>query len=260
MQINDVVRMAGGEYARPALFNAYLNIPVTVNSQISQKNYDVLCKSIQLPNFSNEAITIKYMGQDIAIPGRVTTGNRLTVTFMLEEKHRVFIELSEWLRGMDQFHYNTSTFVNSLQKMEVESKLGSLRITPQTWAGDTDITYEFGDLYPISIGGVVFQSDNTSSIIEVTVEFGFLTLDITGVGTGNILDVIEGEFFEFTNELVQGIESGLTNLITGSLNQITPSSTDLFGFDNVSNFTRNIPQYAASTIAKGVFKGFKFSF
>jgi hypothetical protein len=162
-------------------------------------------------------------------------------------------ELSEWLKSMDMYHYNTTSYIARLQQNNNQSKLGELTITPRTWQDEAEIKYVFGGVFPSTISGISYQSDNTASTIEINVEFTFLSFDILGVGEGNIVDLLEGELFEFTNELINGIESGITNIFSGSTNSSRKYEThNIFGFDGFSNFTRNIPQYAASTISKGV--------
>jgi hypothetical protein len=249
MQINDVVRLAGGELARPALFNAFLTIPNVVNANVTTRSYDVLCKGVTVPPISNEPITMKYLGQDVPIPGRVTTTNRLQATFILDENHSIYNEISEWAKGMDNLHYNTTTFIQNIQESYISNKLGEITLTPHTWANETNISYTFKGLYPINVSGINFQSDNTSSTMEVAIEFSFLTFDITGVGTGNIIDVIEGDLFKFTYELTNGIVSDVLN---------TSDKSQFFGTSGFSNFTENIPQYAAQTIAKSFTSVFKF--
>jgi len=252
MQINDLVRNAGGEFARPTLFNAFLNFPSTVDSSISQLNYDILCKNIALPNFNHELINLKYLGQDVPVVSRVNTGNRISLTFLVEETQTIIDELSIWLRGMDKYHYSNNSDVNALQETLTSEKMGTLTVTPKTWSDESTLSYIFTNLFPVSLGGINFQSDNTSSIIEINVEFAFLTYDIIGKNgsLSTIINQLESENM-FTGELLNGIESHMTDMFA-TLNQATQrvENAESLRLSGYSNFTQNIPFYAPSTISK----------
>jgi hypothetical protein len=249
MQINDVVRIAGGELARPALFNTFLSIPSVVYTNKSVKDYDVLCKSVNIPPVTNEPIMMKYLGQSVPISGRVNTSNRLQVTFMLDEYQEFYKELVTWAKGMDINHYNTTSKIQNIQKSYIADKLGEITITPYTWVNNTDISYIFSGIYPINVSGINLQSDNTSSTMEIVVEFSFLTFDVIGLDTGSVVESIEGDLINFTYELINGLAS--------PTNTSKPTVSN-FGLTGFSNFTDNIPQYAAQTIAKEITNIFKF--
>ncbi len=237
-KISQELSLAGGNLARPTRFNALIAPPIEVMQTSEMKMFDVLCKSISIPEITMEPIEMKFKGHTLKYPGRVNQTQTIDITMYLDEHHIMRELFSNWITGMDNRFYA----VNSEQASAMynsKNYYGNMMIKARNFNEDSyDImNYLIIGIYPISISGIEYGSGSIGEVQEVTVSFAFwkfLTGDEVShyAEIDNFLDVhgspatASGTNFGSYGQLSSLLDKG--NYAFNSLNNAWNTVTDIF--------------------------------
>ena len=108
-KISQTLFLVGGNLARPTRFSALIAPPTEVLGAANSKVFDVLCKSIKIPDMTMEPIEILYKGHTVKIPSRVKQEQTIELTMYLDEYHNLRQMFSNWISGIDNRFYAVGT-------------------------------------------------------------------------------------------------------------------------------------------------------
>lgn len=144
----------------------------------------LLAKDVSLPGLGVKTITIKYKGRDIPVAGQVSETNEFSVTFLVDQEHKIRKYFEDWILKFDARGYNTS-FVDSGYESQLKGSIGDERIlyrniTIMQYQFDADIEpdtkakptaqYTLYGCFPTSISEFSYSNDN-ESIFDIKVQF-----------------------------------------------------------------------------------------
>ncbi len=210
--INTLVQTSGGDLARPTKFRAYFTLPIELSrfafsgGYVQERDLDLLCKSFTIPQRKMEVIDYKLKGKTVPIMGPVDVVHNVSVTFLLDEAHKIRTLFDNWiLSTQSRVEETANKTINSYQQTVPlwHDRTSTILLTPLNWQEDLELKYyKFSGAYPTSVGDVQYSSDSVSSTQELTVEFAFVFLtdedgssdildDITGVANNGLLSAKE---------------------------------------------------------------------
>lgn len=183
---NSILHNSGGDLSRPAKFVAMITVPVIMKSTIPEDNIDILCKTFTIPTIKMEPIEVKFKGHSIPVRGRVNFEQNISVTFLLDEDHKIRQLFKNWIEGLDKRYIGRISGISDrVRNATNKDTLGVISISALNWDEDIVMEYKFYDVYPTSVSGSAFSSDTVSSVVEITVEFAYTTYESTSTGTYN---------------------------------------------------------------------------
>jgi len=217
--INTLLNTAGGDFARQTKFRAYFAIPDSLQGIVDEKNLDLLCKNFTIPMRKMELVDYKYRGKTVPIMGAVTFDHNISVTFILDDGHKIRRLFENWIVALD----NTSTADEGANDTVVAYKdevpnpydrTSDIGIAPLNWQEDIELTkYVFSQAFPVSIGDIQYSTDSQSSVQELTVEFAFL--------------FYKNE--EADSDLLSNITDGINNAIGDAKSFLSKGAQSLLG-------------------------------
>ena len=163
MKIQSALTGVGQNFARPTKFNVMVNPPQDTSGPIM----DILCKSISLPEVTNEPIGITYKGHEIKVPGRTNQTQSISLTFYVDEYYNIRDIFENWMNKTDEHYYAHPGY------RETAPKLGSIRLTPTNFDETSLFTYFVEGCYPTSIGDLEYSATDKDTVMELTVTFAF---------------------------------------------------------------------------------------
>ena len=168
MMIQDTLTQYGGNFARPTKFNVKINPPKSTAGPI----IDVLCKSVSLPEITQEPIELTFKGHKITVPGRTNQSQTITMTFYLDERYNLRKIFEEWI-GLTDEHY----YAGNGQR-DVSDKFGNMILETVDYS-EQSVTgaYVFDNIYPTSVGEVEFSAVDRDSIQEITITFSYYKME-----------------------------------------------------------------------------------
>jgi len=175
--VNASLEEHGGDLSRQTKFSVDITLPTPVSKNVSKEKMDVLCKNISIPAIKNEPIEVKYKGHIIPVSGRTTYEQRVTLTFLLDDKHILKEAFTQWLEGMDSYTMGAISDVNGGVK-GLSSKNGEITIKAKDFIEYyTPATYTFKNVFPVSVSGLEYDGSSTSVYNEINVEFAFTHIE-----------------------------------------------------------------------------------
>ncbi len=167
--IQDLINLNGGNLARPTKFTVLLEPPGSISSD--SKVFDVLCKTFNIPEVTQEAIELKVKGHSISIPGRVNQQHEIQMTFYLDEDHILRKVLYDWLASCDDRYYG---LLSAESQATVEQPLGTLTAYGNSFCEDNSvIKYYFENVFPVSVSGVEFNTTGVQEVSEFSATFAY---------------------------------------------------------------------------------------
>ena len=165
MNIGNFINQYGGNLARPTKFTAILNPPESIPSDT--KAFDILCKTVSLPEITHVSVEAKYKGHTVPIPARTDTQHEVSMTFYLPEDHQLRKIFYDWIRIID------STGEDDLEPTD---KFGSLTLLARDFSESNEVIkeYSFENVYPTVVGSLDFNSSGSNEIMEFSITFTFL--------------------------------------------------------------------------------------
>jgi hypothetical protein len=227
ISISDTLSQYAGNFARPTKYNIVLSTPPSM--QQYNKVFDILGKSVQLPDITNSPIEFKIKGQNIKIPGRTQQNQEIQITFYVDEGLKIRNLFQDWIYALDERNpvpLNT----NSYNLKQNQERFGNLMILSQDFKEEqVTSTYMFEGVFPTNIGSIEYSGADKDSVIELTVTFGyyrFITqsefmeniegfdkfLDSFGVISNGLGEYFEG--FDYIGGMVSNALNGLSRGVT----------------------------------------------
>ena len=179
MKISENINAAGGNLARPTKFNALIIPPAILSGGFEEKSFDVMCKTIGVPETVLESMDMTFKGHTLKVPGRVNQMQEITVTFYLDEYHKLRRIFYDWINAMDERSpADKSIRTADLMDMGYENpmrKFGDIILIARDFGESMNepMNYIFERVYPTNVGGVEFNTAGTNEILEFTVTFAF---------------------------------------------------------------------------------------
>lgn len=222
-KISETLNLAGGNLARPTRFSAFIAPPADIIADLPSRTFDVLCKSVRIPETIMKPIDMMIKGHTIKIPSRVNQEQTLEITFYLDENHSLRKVFSDWIAGLDPRFYAV-TSPASINMINTKNIFGNILIKTRDFneTSAEPMNYLIENVYPISLGSINFNSSGVSEITELTVVFAysrFIAGDESPKEADNFLDKIGispnafdgaiGTFNQFSTTL-SGINIGST--------------------------------------------------
>lgn len=149
-------------------------------------NMQYFCQSVTVPGISMSEAIQPTPFIDVYAPGEKAIYDLLTVTFMVDEDLKSWLEIHDWIRAMtfpENFEeYNQlgrlSRNISNPEKPQYSD--GSLTILSS--ANNPIYRFKFYDLFPISLSTFVMNSQDTpDNIITADVTFRFTYFDVEKV-------------------------------------------------------------------------------
>ena len=236
-KISHTLNLAGGNLARPTRFSALIAPPPIIIGAAGSKVFDVLCKSIKVPDIIMTPIDMTIKGHTLKIPSRVNQEQTIELTMYLDENHNLRQLFSDWISGMDPRFYAFST-PESVNLSKSQSYFGNLLIKARNFDETTEepMNYLIEGIYPIAVSGPEYGSGQVNEVSEFTVTlafYRFLSRDTSGQ-----YDELDKALDEFglspsPNDSMFGAFSQLSNTING-VTRAADSIGNAFG--SIKNF------------------------
>ena len=146
--------------ARPSLFLAQVNFPVTVPGGIEARDKSrFLIKATAIPASTLGIIELPFMGRKIKLAGDRTFEDWST-TIINDEKFSVRSAIEAWSDSINGLQSNSPTFNTS-----VGYRTTGL-VTQYSARGNPIRTYTFHNIWPSSVAGLDLAWDGTDTIEE----------------------------------------------------------------------------------------------
>ena len=213
--IKDLLYNAGGNLARPTFFRSEITLPSILSQRKSVQDYDILCKSVSMPEYTTKTNEITYKGATFILKARSSYSRIVSLSFLVDEKHDLVRDLIAWSKGIDNFsmdkNIDEKKIFDTMYIEGIDSILGEMKITALNWDEYDAAVYKFKNIFPTKVGPIEFNGEGKSSVIELPVEFAFLSF--------NKIEDFE-TIPDFTETVKKSITKGLNNLFEEQSNQI----------------------------------------
>ncbi len=236
-KISQTLSLVGGNLARPTRFSALIAPPSEVTGAANSKVFDVLCKSVKIPDISMEPIDIVYKGHTIKIPSRVTQEQTIELTMYLDEHHNLRQLFSNWISGLDNRFYAISN-IESVNIVKSKNIYGNLLIKTRDFneTSDEPMNYLIEGIYPIAVSGPEYGSASVGEVSEFTVTlayYRFLSDDTDG--NFDDIDTALDTMGESPSDILSGFGDlgQLNSLITGSSRAIDSIGSAFSAIGNI---------------------------
>ena len=155
--------------ARPSLFEFKVSAaPSGVSATLS--NVHLYCNVSEIPPLTLTPIERQYFGRTVKIPGDLVFAD-LTTTIINTEKFNVRNEIEKWMEQINGTISNES-------KAASDFGTGTAQLTHYQKDGEDTMTYEFVDIWPITISEIALSYDTASDIeqFDVTWAYNYYTM------------------------------------------------------------------------------------
>ncbi len=146
------------------------------------------CQSANLPGASVNEIPRYTPFVDLYSPGEKIIYDTLNITFLLDEDIRAWEQLHDWIRAMtfptDFKEYANLSKLNSVSgyrsAVNLKPQLSDGSLTIFTNKNNPNIRINFKDLFPTTLGSVLFNAADTADNIQVadaTFRFSYYNIE-----------------------------------------------------------------------------------
>ncbi len=237
ISISDTLSQFGGNFARPTKYNIVLSTPPSLKQY--SRVFDVLGKSVSVPDITNTPIEFKLKGQNVKIPGRTQQNQELTITFYVDESLKIRNLFQDWIYALDQRN-PVPLNVNSHAMKSNKERFGNVVIVAQDFKEENKVSaYLFEGVFPTNIGSIEYSGADKDTVLEMTVTFGYYRF----ITQGDFTENIEG-FDEFLNSfgvVANGIGQYFTGInaiggfVSNILNGVSRGVTAIGNITNLFN-------------------------
>jgi hypothetical protein len=188
-KISETLSLAGGNLSRPTRFTAMIAPPSEVIGDATSKTFDVLCKTVGVPDTQMETIDINLKGHTVKIPGRVQQDQTIELTIYLDENHYLRTMFYNWMTGMDN-RFPAHSGAASANLVHSRNWYGNLIIKARDFNETTNevMNYLIEGVYPTAVSGVEYSSAGISEVHEFTVTLTYLRF-LSGDTSGQYDDI-----------------------------------------------------------------------
>jgi hypothetical protein len=178
MKISSTLYDAGKNFARPTKYSAIITPPEGILT-FFDNTLDVLCKSVTIPQTTNEVYEIKVKGHPVKLPKRSIQNQEVSMTFYVDEGYKVRQVFLDWIEMLDD-RFPVMGENPSPNKLPIKEKYGTLKIIAQdfyeteiTDDNKAPLTLDFENVFPTSVGDLTFDGSDKDNIHQLTVTFGY---------------------------------------------------------------------------------------
>ena len=164
-KIQDALNSHGGNFSRPTKFDVFLTYGgIGFNGQ----TINVLCKSLNIPETTNQPIEMSFKGHKIQYPGRTNQQQQVTMTFYVDEDQSLYHKLKTWANMIDR------ESVHAVPIGDVSETYGNMIAKALDFREQVTVKqYDFFNVYPTSVSEITFDSTNKDQVLEFTTVFTF---------------------------------------------------------------------------------------
>ena len=153
--------------ARANLFDVTITGATIAGLTASEFNFS--CKGAAIPAMAVGVIDVPYFGRVVKVPGNKTFEN-WTVTIINDEDFNLRNGFEKWMEGMGTHEGNISTV-----SAGDGSLYGGAKVVHYGKTGESNVlaTYNFVNIFPVSVSEIALGWDANDAIEEYTVEFAY---------------------------------------------------------------------------------------
>jgi hypothetical protein len=173
MKISSTLYDAGKNFARPTKYSAIITPPPNVLTFFSN-TLDVLCKSVTIPQTTNEVYEIRVKGHPVKLPKRSVQTQEVSMTFYVDEGYKVRQIFLDWIELLDD-RFTVMGHNEYPSALPIELKYGIIQIVAQDFyeEGKAPLTLTFENVFPTSVGDLTFDGSDKDNTHQLTVTFGY---------------------------------------------------------------------------------------
>ena len=215
-------------------------------------NVAFFCQSVNVPGMNlataMQATRFNYIPQ----PGDEINFDDLQIRFLVDEKLKNYTSLHNWIRGLGHpaSGQDRETYLTGEDYDEMSYSDGSLFILDSNFKHKFEV--KFKDLFPVSIGGLSFDSTYTDTeYFSADAVFKYTIYDIIDLSKSTLRPV-EDETVTLANNVSGSLSSGTDLILT-----YTSTNARFLTIDNgvgtvpVDNGTKTIPYATVKAAAPG---------
>jgi len=220
--ISTLLHDAGGDFSRPTKFAFFINSSASGNEfdsykELKDAQIDIITKDVQIPSITASQTELNIQGHPVNMNGRVNFEKPLTVTFYLDEKHKIYQMFYEWMMLSDKHFIDKNSSQHTPKEFSTTIVLSALN-----WDEDTALVdYKFFYAYPTSVTSPQYSTDGVGQIQEITVTFDY------SIFTTKPTDEID--WSNIGSELLNAGTEYLGDLLSPSKANIPQTSANLGG-------------------------------
>lgn len=143
------------------------------------------CQSVNLPGITSDLPTQYMPGLNKRLPGSKATLEQFTMSFIVDENLRSWMEIYEWIK--DYSTMKKSDDYGRLNQWKQGPKdrpqYSNAIVTINSNLNHPNIRIKFSEIFPSSLSGITFDSKTTDiTTLEATATFQFTDYEIEFVG------------------------------------------------------------------------------
>lgn len=169
--VDDFKSKLRGGGARPNLFKATINFPAYAGGDVELTSF--LCKTAALPQSSTATVPVSFRGRELKIAGDRTFDD-WTVNIINDTDFQIRDSFERWMNGINAHAANTGL----TNPVDYQADL----LVDQLDRDESVIKrYVFRGAFPIVVGEISLDYDNTNTIetFEVTFSYQYWTSNTT---------------------------------------------------------------------------------
>ena len=130
------------------------------------------CKAAAIPAMAVGVVEVPYFGRTVKVPGNKTFEN-WTTTIINDEGFEIRNSFEKWIAAMGT-HKENVVAIGGGTTGGTSSLYGSASVSQYAKAGGTALqTYEFVNIFPVSLSEIALAWDSNDAIEEFTIEFAY---------------------------------------------------------------------------------------
>jgi hypothetical protein len=160
--------------ARANLFDVKLTGAAAGAFGVNTTEFSFACKAANIPAMAVTAIEVPYFGRVVKVPGNKTFDN-WSVTIINDEGFKIRNGFEEWMAAMGTHISNVVSVGAGFDSSGKGDLFGAAEVKHYGKAGPSDIlaTYNFENIFPVSVGEIALDWSSNDAIEEFTVEFAY---------------------------------------------------------------------------------------
>lgn len=139
-------------------------------------------QNVILPSISLGSNPMGTPFTDINYPGDHVEYDPLTVSFMVDEDLKGYIEMYNWIRGLgfpDSFDEYKAMLTNENFKTRTDEVTSNIMLYAMTGARNLNIKYTFVDAFPTNVGPILFNAAVSETPVPTcSVTFKYTTFTV----------------------------------------------------------------------------------
>jgi hypothetical protein len=148
-------------------------------------NLQYFCQTVTIPGISLTEIVRNTPFVDLYSPGEKAVYDTLTITFLVDEELKSWLEIHDWIRAMTKVtsfeDYKKLSLLNANANIrdELMPQFSDAQITLLSSANNPLYTFKFYDMFPTSVSTfMVSATDTPDSIITADATFRYSYFDV----------------------------------------------------------------------------------